>query len=200
MSSRTATRIVLLREFGQAICLAEARPLSGSLFTWLHVLDMFLGRPISNGSKAMLTGSVDAMLRPWQTTSQRSAEAQSWPPSGSTDTAPEMLVRKALHRLGFRYHLHRKDLPGSPDLVFPSRGKAIFVHGCFWHGHGCRWGRLPKTKLEYWAPKIEANRARDARKQSELHRAGWKSLVVWQCELRNPDGALGRIMAFLDDD
>lgn len=115
------------------------------------------------------------------------------------NTKPELLVRKMLHRLGYRYRLHRRDLPGSPDLVFPSRKKAIFVHGCFWHGHGCQWGRLPKSKLDYWGPKIEANRNRDARNLKALSDATWSSKVIWQCELRDPERALRQMIKFLED-
>ncbi|MGH6946264.1 MAG: very short patch repair endonuclease, partial [Kiloniellales bacterium] len=94
-------------------------------------------------------------------------------------TGPELTVRRMLHRLGYRFRLHNRSLPGSPDLVFPRRGKAIFVHGCFWHGHSCRWGRLPKSKLDYWGPKIEANRKRDRRNSLRLRKQGWSVLVVW---------------------
>ncbi|NKI94671.1 DNA mismatch endonuclease (patch repair protein) [Rhizobacter sp. SG703] len=99
------------------------------------------------------------------------------------DTKPELVVRSLLHRLGYRYRLHRKDLPGTPDIVFASRKSVLFVHGCFWHGHGCRIGRLPKSKLDYWGPKIEANRLRDGRKEAALSEAGWTVGVVWQCGL-----------------
>ena len=116
----------------------------------------------------------------------------------SKGTKPELLVRRTLHRLGYRYRIHRRDLPGSPDLVFPGRNKAIFVHGCFWHGHGCRWGRLPKTKLDYWKPKIEANRERDQRNLAALRDAGWSVKVVWQCELRNLEVAVEDIVNFLE--
>lgn len=118
---------------------------------------------------------------------------------GTKDTKPEMLVRRALHRLGYRYRLHRRDLPGSPDLVFPSRQKAIFVHGCFWHGHGCKWGKLPKSRLDYWKPKIETNRERDIKNMAALAEQGWEATVVWQCELKHPDEVLKRIVAFLND-
>ena len=91
---------------------------------------------------------------------------------GQKNTGPEWSVRRLLHRLGYRYRLHRKDLPGTPDIVFPSRRKAIFVHGCYWHGHGCKKGRLPKSNLDYWSPKIDSNKERDRRKQSELEAAG----------------------------
>ncbi len=116
---------------------------------------------------------------------------------GQKHTGPEMALRRALHCLGYRYRLHRRDLPGSPDIVFPSRRKAVFVHGCFWHGHDCRWGRLPKSRPEYWFPKIEANRARDKRALTRLCQDGWKAMVVWQCELRDLDGAVSRVEAFL---
>lgn len=118
---------------------------------------------------------------------------------GQKDTAPELRLRRALHSLGYRYRLHRRDLPGTPDLVFPSRRKVIFVHGCFWHGHICRWGKLPKSRLEYWLPKIEANKERDNRALTLLADKGWQVLVVWQCELRDVSKALPRVVAFLDD-
>ena len=117
----------------------------------------------------------------------------------SKNTGPEMKVRKLLHAHGYRYRIHRRDLPGTPDLAFPGRRKAIFVNGCFWHGHGCRWGKLPKSKLDYWGPKIEANRRRDARKLAELEDYGWRALVLWQCELREPEGALNRLIGFLEE-
>lgn len=113
------------------------------------------------------------------------------------DTAPEILVRSLLHRLGFRFFLHRKDLPGRPDLVFPRRKLAVFVHGCFWHGHDCRRGRLPKTRPEFWAPKIESNRARDRRKEKELIELGWRVVTVWQCELDDMAALTERLMAAL---
>jgi DNA mismatch endonuclease, patch repair protein len=114
------------------------------------------------------------------------------------DTKPELTVRSLLHRMGYRFRLHRKDLPGTPDLVFPGRRVALFVHGCFWHGHGCRIGRLPKSRLDYWAPKIDANRARDARKQAALAAAGWRVAVVWQCELADIEGLAVRLRGVLD--
>lgn len=113
-------------------------------------------------------------------------------------TGPEIMVRKLVHALGYRFRLHREDLPGKPDLVFPSRRKAVFVHGCFWHGHGCRWGRLPKSKTDYWGPKIATNRARDARQRAELRRAGWSAIIVWQCELRDPAKVQAKLRSFLE--
>jgi len=99
------------------------------------------------------------------------------------DTRPEMRVRRALHKAGLRYRLHEGGLPGHPDLVLPSRRLTIFVHGCFWHRHlGCKRCRLPKSRLDYWLPKFEANVARDQRVRGELERAGWSVLIVWECE------------------
>lgn len=113
------------------------------------------------------------------------------------NTKPELAVRSLLHRLGFRFRLHRKDLPGSPDIVFPSRRVAMFVHGCFWHGHECRRGRLPKTRLEFWGPKLAANKARDQRKSDELSALGWRVAVVWQCELDDSESLSDRLVQLL---
>lgn len=114
------------------------------------------------------------------------------------DTGPEKTVRSLLHQKGYRFRLHRKGLPGTPDIVFPSRKAVVFVHGCYWHGHGCRIGRLPKSRLDYWGPKIDANRMRDARKLNELAAAGWRSLVVWQCDLGDAVALEQRLREFLD--
>jgi DNA mismatch endonuclease, patch repair protein len=100
-------------------------------------------------------------------------------------TAPELTVRRLLHSLGYRFRLHRRDLPGSPDIVFPARKAAIFVHGCFWHAHGCSKGLPPKTRVEYWGRKLADNRARDRRNEARLAEAGWRSMTVWQCELKD---------------
>ena len=115
------------------------------------------------------------------------------------DTGPEMAVRRLLHRAGYRYRLHVKKLAGSPDIVFPGRRKIVFVHGCYWHGHGCRKGQLPKSKLEFWGGKIEANRARDARKEGELRAAGWDVLTVWQCEIADSAALASRLQEFLGE-
>lgn len=102
------------------------------------------------------------------------------------DTRPEMLVRRLLFSLGFRYRLHDRGLPGSPGIVFRGRKKAIFVHGCFWHRHeGCPLARLPKSRLDFWIPKLEGNRERDARKLLQLQSQGWDALVIWECELKD---------------
>jgi DNA mismatch endonuclease (patch repair protein) len=117
----------------------------------------------------------------------------------SRDTQPEMTVRRVAHRMGFRFRLHRRDLPGSPDLVFPSRHKVIFVHGCFWHGHDCRRGsRSPVTNADYWRSKIARNVARDSAVAEALERAGWQRLVLWECELGNVRSLGERIGDFLE--
>lgn len=118
---------------------------------------------------------------------------------GTRDTGAEMALRKALHRLGYRYRVAPVDLPGKPDLVFPARRKVIFVHGCFWHGHACRFGKLPKSRLEYWQPKIEANRRRDLKQRRKLRLLGWSSALVWECSLkRHFERELARIIRFLE--
>ena len=101
------------------------------------------------------------------------------------DTRPEMAVRRFLHASGLRYGLHRKDLPGRPDLVLPRHGAVVFVHGCFWHGHGCPAGRLPRTRTEWWRAKIERNRARDAAQACALRSAGWRVFEAWECDLKD---------------
>jgi DNA mismatch endonuclease (patch repair protein) len=102
------------------------------------------------------------------------------------DSSPEMIVRRALHRRGFRYRLHVKDLPGSPDIVFPSRKLAVFVHGCFWHRHlGCRAATDPKTRQEFWRAKFDRNVERDADVISRLEKMGWRTRVVWECEAKS---------------
>ena len=116
------------------------------------------------------------------------------------DTGPEWTVRRLLHSLGYRYRLHRKDLPGKPDLAFPSRKKAIFVHGCFWHAHGCRFGRPPKSRLDFWLPKLARNRQHDAGIREQLEELGWQVLTVWQCETKDSAALTIRLCAFLESD
>lgn len=119
----------------------------------------------------------------------------------AADTRPEMLVRKLLHGMGYRFRLHRKDLPGSPDLVFPGRRKVIFIHGCFWHGHECpRGARTPAANADYWRSKIGRNVARDAASLQALHELGWRPLVIWECQLKQRDRLelVARLKAFLD--
>ena len=105
----------------------------------------------------------------------------------SADTAPEIKVRRLVHRLGYRFRLHRRDLPGTPDLVLPRHRAVIFVHGCFWHQHRCRRGdRRPQANRGYWVAKLERNVRRDARNRRELRRLGWRVLTVWECEVGKP--------------
>ena len=110
------------------------------------------------------------------------------------DTAPELAIRRILHAMGMRFRLHRKDLPGSPDIVLPRHRTVVFVHGCFWHRHeGCRYTTTPKTRQEFWLAKFESNVFRDRRNQARLEQLGWNVLVVWECELRKPEALRRRI-------
>ena len=112
-----------------------------------------------------------------------------------------MLIRSLVHRMGYRFRLHRKDLPGKPDLVFPSRRKAIFVHGCFWHWHpdpNCKHARMPKSRPEFWRPKLEGNRRRDRENRQNLSELGWEVLEIWECEIADLEKIGARIQAFLD--
>jgi DNA mismatch endonuclease (patch repair protein) len=116
----------------------------------------------------------------------------------SKDTAPEMTVRRLVFSLGYRYRLHGAQLPGKPDLVFVSRKKVIFVHGCFWHGHDCRRGdRQPKANADYWRQKIGRNKVRDQSNVKQLQAAGWDVLIVWECEIRKHDELAPKIETFL---
>lgn len=116
------------------------------------------------------------------------------------DTGPEMIVRRMVHAMGYRYRIHRKDLPGRPDIAFGPKRKAIFVHGCFWHAHDaveCRVASRPKTRSAFWEAKFERNRARDERSLNELRSLGWTTLVVWECELRDVAALRLRLASFL---
>ncbi len=116
----------------------------------------------------------------------------------SRNTQPEMTVRRLVHSMGFRYRLHRKDLPGKPDLVFGPRRKVIFVHGCFWHGHHCpRGAREPKTNRDYWIPKIAKTRERDKTTMERLRKMDWKALVIWECETKDTKWLGKRVRAYL---
>lgn len=117
---------------------------------------------------------------------------------GSKNTAPELIVRKALHAMGYRFRLHRRDLPGTPDIVFGPRRKAIFVHGCFWHAHGCSIGKPPKSRPEFWGPKLGRNTARDKEKTEALRSLGWEVLTIWQCETRSLASLAEKLHNFLD--
>src|ERR1700750_449444 len=114
-------------------------------------------------------------------------------------SSAEIKVRRALTTLGLRYRLHRGDLPGSPDIVMPGRRLALFVHGCFWHGHDCRRGaRPPKANADYWSAKIGRNRARDARVQDEVRALGWRAEVIWECELKDAEALTARLRVLTD--
>src|ERR1035437_8335742 len=111
---------------------------------------------------------------------------------------PELAVRHLVHRMGYRYRLHKKDLPGKPDLVFAPRRKIIFLHGCFWHAHkNCRVAHVPKSNPEYWRPKLERNQARDEKNIESLAANGWKSPVIWECETRTQETLRNRLLDFL---
>ena len=117
-----------------------------------------------------------------------------------TGTKPEMRVRRVAHSLGYRFRLHRDDLPGTPDLVFPRLRKVVQVHGCFWHQHpGCRLARQPKSRLDYWLPKLERNRARDVKTTAALKALGWSVLVVWECQVPDEDAAARILEPFLGE-
>jgi len=116
------------------------------------------------------------------------------------DTKPELVVRRLLHRMGYRFRLHRKDLPGKPDVVLPKWRTVVFVHGCFWHGHDCPRGSGPATNAEFWREKIRRNKERDERATAELEAAGWAVKTVWECELKNPEALLPKLrMAATDE-
>lgn len=123
----------------------------------------------------------------------------------SKDTRPEMLLRKGLHARGLRFRLHRKDLPGCPDLVLPKYHAVIFAHGCFWHGHGCPMFKVPATNREFWVAKMERNRANDRATQDSLLRLGWRVMIVWECALKGrrrlpPGKAIDEMVRWLDGD
>lgn len=116
----------------------------------------------------------------------------------SKDTKPELAVRRLVFSMGYRYRLHRRDLPGRPDLVFPGRKKVIFVHGCFWHSHTCGRGFKPKSNVEFWQSKLEANRKRDERSARSLRALGWGQLTIWECEISDKERIERRIRRFLE--
>ena len=117
----------------------------------------------------------------------------------SKNTKPEMIVRRLLHAMGYRFRLHREDLPGKPDIALPKYKKAIFVHGCFWHAHGCPKGQPPKSRLDYWLPKLEQNLKRYRTKKEQIEILGWEVLVVWQCETKDTDSLAAHLRAFLSE-
>jgi DNA mismatch endonuclease (patch repair protein) len=115
------------------------------------------------------------------------------------DTGPELTVRSLAHKLGYRFRLHRRSLPGSPDLVFPVRRKVVFVHGCFWHRHKCGRAYQPKTRAAFWAEKFAGNVARDRKSVRSLRRAGWKVLIIWECQTSSPSRLATRLRNFLEE-
>lgn len=120
---------------------------------------------------------------------------------GQKNTEPELTVRRLLHFLGYRFRLHRKDLPGTPDIVFPGRKKIIFVHGCFWHQHQdvkCKKTKIPRTNTDYWIPKLKKNVERDKMQQSQLLDLGWNIFVVWECETKDIEKLAKRLVTFLE--
>ncbi|MCK4829673.1 DNA mismatch endonuclease Vsr [bacterium] len=116
------------------------------------------------------------------------------------NTKPELIIRKALFSEGYRYRLHRKDLPGNPDIVFPNRKKVIFVNGCFWHGHSCKKAALPTTNKSFWEKKLTGNKERDKRNLAKLKAMGWKSMVIWQCQIKKNtlETQINKIKVFLE--
>jgi DNA mismatch endonuclease (patch repair protein) len=113
------------------------------------------------------------------------------------NTKPELLVRRVLHGLGYRYRLHSKAIPGHPDIAFPGRRKVIFVHGCFWHQHGCGHYQMPQSRTEFWNNKLAANRYRDGQHIARLHELGWECLTLWECELRDLNRLAEQLVRFL---
>ena len=118
---------------------------------------------------------------------------------GPKNTRPEIATRSILHRLGYRFRLHRKDLPGSPDIVLPRFRAVVFVHGCFWHGHRCKKNKMPKSNTAYWGPKIETNRSRVSRKRRQLLRTGWQVIILWECGLKTPEKVAVKLLDRLRD-
>lgn len=115
------------------------------------------------------------------------------------NTAPEIIVRKNLHRLGYRFRLHRRDLPGNPDIVLPRYKAVIFVHGCFWHGHDCPRGKRPSSRQEFWDEKLDRNIERDKVNQETLRKMGWKVIVIWECETKDRQDLDVRLKKYLGD-
>jgi DNA mismatch endonuclease (patch repair protein) len=117
----------------------------------------------------------------------------------SKNTTPELIVRSLLHRLGYRFRVHKRELPGNPDVVLPSRRCAVFIDGCFWHGHKCSIGHIPQSNSEYWNEKITRTKLRDLRIRRLLKKEGWRIFVVWECEIKNTKTLTKRLTCFLDN-
>lgn len=131
-----------------------------------------------------------------RTRAQRSAIMRA---VGGKNTGPELAVRSLLHGMGYRFGTHRKDLPGSPDIVLVGRKRVVFVHGCFWHAHHCRYGRPAKSRRAFWNEKRSGNRRRDVRNRRDLRKLGWRAITVWQCQLKKPEWLRTRLRVFLED-
>ncbi|MBW2568909.1 MAG: DNA mismatch endonuclease Vsr [Deltaproteobacteria bacterium] len=130
-------------------------------------------------------------------------EKRSWNMSRirSGNTKPELLVRSLLHRMGYRFRLHRKDLPGKPDIVLPKHKAVVFVHGCFWHRHeGCKYAYMPKSRLEFWGTKFKSNVERDRKVKKQLKEKNWRVLVIWECELSNIESIIKKLKDYLNKD
>lgn len=115
------------------------------------------------------------------------------------NTKPEKRIRSMLHRMGYRFRLHRRDLPGAPDIVLPRHKKVVFVHGCFWHSHQCPRGKRPATRKEFWNAKLDANQERDRANREALERIGWQVHVVWECQLKDPDVVQKKLQQFMQN-
>ncbi len=168
-----------------ALIRGPSRKLPGEILWVLPPISWPIGGVLKSDRRAMVdTRTKEQRRRIMQAVKQK-------------DTTPEWSVRRLLHGSGYRYRLHVRSLPGTPDIVFASRRKIIFVHGCFWHGHGCRIGQLPKSKTEYWGPKIAKTRTRDAMKQTALEEMGWNVLTIWQCDTKDLVTLQTRLWSFL---
>jgi DNA mismatch endonuclease Vsr len=117
----------------------------------------------------------------------------------SRNTVPERVVRSVIHRMGYRFRVHRTDLPGSPDIVFRSRRCIIFIDGCFWHGHECSIGHIPYSNSEYWREKIARTKSRDSKNRRQLRKEGWRTLIVWECQIKNKERLTKRLKRFLEN-
>jgi DNA mismatch endonuclease (patch repair protein) len=149
------------------------------------------------GKFPLIAGRCGKSMTDTSTPEQRSATMRA---VRGKNTGPEWAVRRLVHRLGYRYRLHVRELPGCPDLVFPIRRKVIFVNGCFWHGHACRRGaREPKSNRDYWLPKLRRNKTRDAANRAALTARGWNAMIIWECETSAPDALIPRLREFLGE-
>jgi DNA mismatch endonuclease, patch repair protein len=151
----------------------------------VHSFEMTIDAPLA---ALCISGSMDTRSPEQRSYIMRSVR--------SRDTGPELVVRQLLHRMGFRFGLHRRDLPGRPDIVLPKHKAVVFVHGCFWHGHGCAKGRLPKSRLDFWGPKFQRNRNRDAESVKMLKADGWRVLTIWQCQIKETERLRKKLAKF----